>query len=181
MPHLENVTLDEQNKMLWHGLVRASILSATTHKLYRYISLADQKAMGLIIVNSAIIPFAMNGLDNLPGFKISATVTIITGVVSILMAIICIFPKRRVSNKSATEKNLLHFVEIANLSEDEFLDQFNPIYNDRGALGKAVIKDLYDVSNCVLAPKFWFLKISYIVFFVGNLIAISAFLYHIWF
>jgi len=79
------------------------------------------------------------------------------------------------------QKNLLHFSEIAALSEEEFLDEFSPIYNDRGALGQAVIKDIYDVSQCVLAPKFAFLKASYIIFFIGNLVAISTFLYHIWF
>lgn len=181
MPHLENVSLDEQNKMLWQGLVRASILSATTHKLYRYISLADQKAMGLIIVNSAIIPFAMNGLDSQSDFKVSATIAIITGVISIMMAIICIFPKRRGGTKPIGKRNLLHFSEIAMLSEEEYMAEFNPVYNDRGALGQAVIKDIYDVSHRVLAPKFWLLKASYLIFFIGDLIAVSAFLYQIWF
>ena len=188
MPNLETETeietegeLPAKSQMLWQGLVRASILSATTHKLYRYISLADQKAMGLIIVNSAIIPFAMNGLDNHSDFKIPATLAIITGTISIMMAIICIFPKRRGGRKPIGQRNLLHFSEIAMLSEDEFMAEFNPVYNDRGALSQAVIKDIYDVSSRVLAPKFWLLKASYIVFFIGNLIAISTFLYHIWF
>lgn len=170
---------ENSNDLRWQGLVRASILSATTHKLYRYISLADQKAMGLIVMNSVIIPLAMNNINS-PEFKISATLAIITGVISIFMAIICIFPKRKGGNKPMGKRNLLHFSEIGVLSEKQFMEEFNPVYNDRGALAQMVIKDLYDVSHRVLIPKFALLKWSYTTFFVGNLLAVLSFLIHIW-
>ena len=165
--------------MLWEGLTRASILSTTTHKLYRYIGLADQKAMGLIVLNSVIIPFAMNGIDN-EEFTIAATVAILTGIISIFMAIICIFPKRRFRGKADGGQNLLHFADIGCMSEEEYLDLINPIYNDRSQLAQEVLKDIHDVSHRVLIPKFALLKSAYIVFFIGNLAAVLSFLAPVW-
>ena len=169
----------DENVLKWQGLVRASILSATTHKLYRYITVADQKAMGLIVMNSVIVPLAMNNIHSV-NFKIPATLAIVTGVLSIFMAIICIFPKRKGGNKPMGKRNLLHFSEIGVLSEQDFMREFNAIYNDPGALAQMVIKDIYDVSNRVLIPKFSLLKWSYTTFFIGNLVAVLAFLVNIW-
>jgi len=175
-----NITPESfDNELRWQGLVRASILSATTHKLYRYIQLADQKAMALIVLNSALIPFAMNAFQD-SDLKVPATLAIVTGIISIFMAIICIFPKRKGGSKPIGDRNLLHFGEIGVLTEEEFFAEFHKIYDDRGALSKAVIKDIYDVSNRVLIPKFKLLKLCYVIFFVGNFAAVLSFLYQIW-
>lgn len=163
----------------WEGLARAAILSITTRKLYNYIHLADQKAMALIILNSIIVPLAMNSLHN-QEFIWPSTIAITTGVASIFIAIICIFPKRRQNSKADGSKNLLHFSDIGHLGEDEYLELIQPIYNDPPALGREVLKDIHDVSYRVLIPKFGLLKAAYSTFFIGNLIAILSFFADIW-
>lgn len=170
---------DFPNKARWQGLMRASILSTTTYKLYSYIHLADQKAMALIIMNSIIVPVAMNSLDN-TDFHYPATIAIITGVLSIFIAIVCIFPKRGRNYKPDGTKNLLHFSDLGALTEDQYLKMMMPIYNDPAALGVEVLKDIHDVSRRVLIPKFRLLKIAYITFFIGNLAAVISFFANIW-
>lgn len=170
---------DFPNKARWQGVMRASILSTTTYKLYGYIQLADQKAMALIIMNSIIVPVAMNSLDN-ADFHYPATIAIITGVLSIFTAIVCIFPKRGRNYKPDGSKNLLHFSDLGALTEKQYLEMMQPIYNDPAALGVEVLKDIHDVSRRVLIPKFRLLKIAYSVFFLGNLIALTAFFTNIW-
>lgn len=169
----------DSNEKRWKGLVRASILSATTHKLYRYVGLADQKAMGLIVMNSIIIPVAMSGIDDVH-FKIAATLAIFTSVLSIFFAILCIFPQRGVRDKADRGVNVLHFNDIGNMARDEYLDIMQPLYNDTTQLGQAVLCDIHDVSRRVLIPKFKLLKIAYSAFFIGNLFAVVMFLISIW-
>lgn len=170
---------DYPDKNKWEGLVRASILSATTQKLFGYVTLADQKAMGIIILNSIIIPVVIGHLgDDI--YKLPATIAIITSVISILAAIICIFPKRRYRKLVEKGANLLHFNDIGHMSEHKYMDVMMPIYNDPKLLGQYVIKDLHDVSKNVLIPKFFWLKLSYIVFFCGNLVAVGMTLNTIW-
>ena len=170
---------DPYEKYEWQGLVRGTILTTTTRKLFGYIQLVDQKAMGLILLNSAIVPLAMNWVAQ-EDLQLPATIAVITGVICILLAIWCIFPKRGKASKPNGDINLLHFTDIGNLSEEEYLERMYPVYNDRGLLAQTVMQDIHDVSSRVLIPKFKLLKASYILFFFGNLIAVAAFLYSIW-
>lgn len=171
---------DQEQAKKWQGLVRASILSANTQKLFNYINLADQKAMGVIILNSIIIPVVL-GKVGLEDFKIAATISIVACVISMFTAMICIFPKRRSHLKPNGQINPLHFSDIGRLSEEQYLDVMLPLYNNPPMLGVAVLQDLHDVSRNVLRPKFIWLKLSYVVFFFGNLTAIIVELLQLWF
>ncbi len=170
---------EDAGYVLREGLLRSSILCTTTDKLYQYIALADQKATGLIILNSFIIPVTMNALDK-PEFKLAASIAILTSVISIFLAIWCIFPKRREASKPRGERNLLHFTDIGTLSEEEYLKRFMPIFADPAALAKESIKDIHDVSNRVLIPKFRLLKMCYAAFFIGNVLAIISYMIPHW-
>lgn len=170
----------DAQELKWQGLMRASILSATTNKLYRYIMLADQKAMGLVVMNSIIVPLAMNGIKY-PEFQLAASIALVTGVFSIFEAIVCIFPKRGVTPPGSGKMRFLHFSDIGSMTEDEYLSAVWPIYNDKDAFAREVLRDIHDISRRVLIPKFRHLVKAYSVFFAGNLIAVLAFLYQGWF
>ncbi len=176
----ENPHNTEVNNERWQGLVRASILSSNTQKMYNYINLADQKAMGVIILNSIIIPVVMGQINN-PDTKLAATLSIIACVASMFTAMACIFPKRRAMRKPDGSLNLLHYSDIGRLEESEYLEMIKPLYNNPPDLAVAVIKDLHDISRNVLLPKFAWMKLSYATFFLGNLTAILIELYTLWF
>lgn len=161
------------------GLLRTSILTTTTTKLYNYIALVDQKATGLIILNSFIIPVAINGLDK-PEFQTAATISIFTSIFSIFLAIWCIFPKRGDAYKPGGDRNLFHYSDIGALKEEEYEQLFYPIYNDTKRLTEEVVKDIHDVSHRVLKPKFRLLKLCYITFFAGNLAALLSYFVPVW-
>lgn len=170
---------DLDDKARWQALFRGTVLSVTTQKFFNYVNLADQKAQVLIILNSVLIPVAINGLS-IPNLHNAAIVSMLTGILSIYMAIVCIFPKRRSGRKPDGSINLLHFGDIAPMKEQEFLDEFMPYYNDLGGLSKIVAKDLHDIARRVIRPKFFWLKLSYISFFIGNFIAIVFLLWALW-
>jgi len=152
----------------WNAMFRASVLTTTTNKFFNYIALADQKAQGMLILNSIIIPVALTWIDKSP-FQISALISIVTAIISIFMAILCIYPKRRKGRRPDGSANLLHFNDIGQMSEEDFLHEINPIVNDNNALCLATVRDLHDISKHVMRPKFYWLKLSYIIFFIGNL------------
>lgn len=164
----------------WEALLRGQILSVTTQKLFNYINVCDQKAQMIIILNSIMIPLAISEIKD-PDFKIGATIAIITGIASILLSIICIYPKRRKGRKPDGTINHLHFADIGSLKEHDYMASFQPIYNNKTKLTEEVIKDLHDVSRRILLPKFRWLKLAYITFFTGNLVAILYTLAHSWF
>ncbi len=163
----------------WEGIVRASIISANINKLVGYIQLADQKAMGVIVLNSIIIPIVLSKI-NADQFKIAATLSIMACITSMFVAIICIFPKRRAYGKPDGTVNPFHYSDIGRMTEAEYLDIMQPIYNSPPDFAVASLKDLHDVSRYVLVPKFFWLKLSYIIFFLGNFSAIAIEILHLW-
>ncbi len=160
----------------WEALLRGQIVSATIAKFFNYVNLADQKAQTMIVLNTVMIPVALNWIDK-PDYNVGAAVSIVTAIISIMSAIICIYPKRRGGRKPDGTINLLHFGDIGRLKEAEFLAEFLPIYNEPARLAEAAIKDIHDVARRIIRPKFYWLKLSYIVFFFGNLLAIATTFY----
>lgn len=163
----------------WAALYRGQLIGTTIRKFYNYVNLADQKAQGLIFLNTILIPVAFHWIE-MPGYRIGALICITTAVISITAAMICIYPKRRAGRKPDGTINLLHFSDIAQMKEHEFLDEFLPVFNDLSLLSEAAAKDMHDTARRIIRPKFFWLKFSYISFFFGNLAAVGATLYAIW-
>lgn len=170
---------EAKDKEHWDALLRGQILAGTQQKFFNFISLADQKAQAMIILNSILIPVTLNWIGK-PMFEIAATTSIVAALASIFASILCIYPKRRRGQKPDGTFNLLHFGDIGRMREDRFLELFNPIYNDTSNLAEEAIKDLHDMSRRIIIPKFFWLKISYGSFFIGNVIAIAIAMYAIW-
>lgn len=163
----ENQINDEK----WASLRRGQVAAATIHKTMVVMQLADQKAQVLIFLNSILVPVCINAMDN-DAFGHAATVSILTSVLSILAAMICIYPKRSYRKAGHRDINLLHFNDIGHMEKDDFMGQFMPIFNDGNKLAEAIIHDLYDLSRYSMLPKYFWLKVSYAVFAAGNIIAI---------
>lgn len=170
-------TLNENEK--WQSQLRGQVMSATINKFTVIIRLIDQKAQVMILLNSMLVPVCVNALEHGP-FAKTAIISIVTAVISILSAIICIYPKRKYRKKSDRRLNLLHFNDIGHMEENEYMDLFQPIYNDLPLLARAVMHDLHDTSRYSIRPKFFWLKITYGTFAVGNIIALIVVLFEIY-
>lgn len=155
----------------WAALMRGQVMAAIIRKNMDWVILADQKAQAMIILNTILVPVAMNWLHD-PAFAGPAAIAIFTAFSSILASIVCIYPKRQKGRKPRGERNLLHFGDIGRLPEARYLDLFNPVFNDMERFAEATIRDLHDVSRHVILPKFFWLKIAYGIFFIGNLAAV---------
>jgi len=169
---------DKDAALRWEALLRGAIITTTTQRFYSLIGMVDQKGQGIILLNSLIIPIALSRLGE-PLLKFGVLMTIGTAILTIFTAIMAIYPKRRAGAKPDGSLNLLHFADIGQLKEDEFLRRFNPVFNDPERLSAEAVKDMHDISRRILMPKYRWLKIAYITFFAGNLVAIAGTLYFI--
>ncbi len=163
----------------WSSLMRGQIIGAHIQKQMDWIMLADQKAQAMIILNSILVPIALNRVTD-DALALPATIAILTAFSSIFASILCIYPKRRQGKKPRGDRNLLHFGDIGRLPEARYLEMFAPIYNDSKQFTEAAIKDMHDIARHVILPKFFWLKLSYGVFFVGNAIAVGWGMVALW-
>ncbi len=163
--------LEDPSKERWEALMRGQVMSATINKYTTVLRLLDQKAQVMIFLNSIIVPMCIKALEG-DTFKMAATLSIMTSILSIIAAIICIYPKRRYRKSGDRELNLLHFNDVGHMERDEYLGRFMPAFNDLNQLAEVVVNDLYDTSRYAILPKYVWLKASYALFAFGNVIAI---------
>lgn len=154
--------------------MRGQVMAATTNKFMSLLRMMDQKAQAMILLNSVMIPLCINSIKT-NYFVEASIVSMTTAILSIFAAIVCIYPKRKRYRKGGgRDLNLLHFNDIGHMEKQDFLDQLLPAFNDTSKLAEIVVNDLYDTSRYSILPKYVWLKISYALFFFGNLTAIGV-------
>lgn len=158
--------------------MRGQVMSATTNKFSVILRMLDQKAQVMILLNSFIIPVCLQSLQH-HKFQEAAVISILAAILSIWAAIICIYPKRKYRLNGDRELNLLHFNDIGHMEKEEYLSQILPKFNDTSKLAELVVHDIYDTAKYSIVPKFLWLKISYSVFGLGNLLAVGFVLYEL--
>ncbi len=155
----------------WPALLRGQIMVSTVGKFMTVISLLDQKAQVMIFINSILIPVCISAVEH-ETFKEAAIVSVFTAILSIFAAIICIYPKRKYRNIEDSDLNLLHFNDIGHLELEQFVPMFLERFNDGEKLCEMAVYDLHDLSSKSIRPKYTWLKISYAIFLIGNVLAV---------
>jgi hypothetical protein len=154
----------------WLGLFRGSVLSAAIAKHVSFLTSADTRAQGLILLNSALVPLAINGLRT-PAYHLASTICVLTALVTICLCIFSLYPKRL---GSRTAKNLLHYVSFSNMSEKAYLEEMKKAFADNEILAEMAVKDLHHLGSKIIKPKYFFLRVAYAVFLLGQLTAALA-------
>lgn len=160
----------------WAALFRGTVLAAQKQTVITYVSIADQKAQVMLFINSLIIPFIMQGVGE-PGYHYAALIALVTASLTLFFAVMTVYPRGPGRFKNRPYSNQLHFADVKQHPNfQSYLDEIAPIYNDLGLLGKESLKYLYDVSRFVLRGKYFWLRLCYTGFLIGNTLALLVFL-----
>lgn len=153
----------------------------------RLSDIADSKANILLSVNAIIISIALSTLIpklDSPGnahLIIPTFVLLLFSVISIIFAIMSTRPK--VTSGTFTRKdiedkkvNLLFFGNFHKMPIDEYLWAVNELMKDRDYLYNSMIRDLYYLG-LVLDRKYKLLRITYMIFMIGIICSVFAFVW----
>ena len=153
---------DQQQK--WEGLFRGSVLSTAIQKHVSYLLSADTRAQGLILLNSALVPLALNGMRT-DDLRTAATICALTSLLTITLCIFCLYPKRLAG------RNLLHYVQFSRLTEEQFMDEMRGLFADKDKMAEAAVRGLYHLGSKVVRPEWLFRRLAWAVFLGGQLSA----------
>jgi hypothetical protein len=160
--------MSDEQQAKWSGLFRGSVLSAAIAKHVSFISSADTRAQGLILLNAAFVPVAINGM-RVDALRPASILCLLTCLITITLCIFSLYPKRF---RSKTGKNLLHYVDFSTLDEATYMEHMRELFHDKEKLAEAAARDLYHLGSRIVAPKYLFLRFAYIVFLLGQLSAV---------
>lgn len=135
--------------------------------------MADAKANMIITVSSIVLTLALGRAAN-PEYRIAMSVLAIFTLIALLLAILAVLPKYR---KHAAPKgtlpahfNLLFFGHFANLDQDRFLDEMVGVLQP-GRPYETVARDVYGQGRYLAQHKYPWLRLSYLFFLAGFLLA----------
>lgn len=158
--------MDDQRK--WEGLFRGSVLSMCVSKHTSFITSADTRAQGLILLNTALVPLALSAMQTAE-LRTAGLLCALTALITITLCIFCLYPKRLPSKTGLP--NLFHYVEFSRLEESDFLERMGTIFADKEQLAQAALRDLYLLGSRIVQPKYAFLRLAYATFLLGQLTA----------
>lgn len=166
---------DSPDKHRWEALFRGSVITTQANAMLNYVNLADQKAQVMLFLNSLLLPVAINGLKA-DGQNLAYSIALATAFFTIFAAIMVVIPRGGRFIKRTKANNLMHFSNINRFPTFEaYTEAVYPVFNDTQKLSKEALKFIYDTSSLILKGKFFWLRLCYGTFLLGNFAAIIAF------
>jgi hypothetical protein len=137
--------------------------------------MADTKANIVITVSSIVLTLSL-GRVNDPDLGAGAITLSLFTMLALLLAILAVVPKYRPlrlrdRTRLPTHFNLLFFGHFAELSLDEYLDHMSRTLKPDGSIYEAQVKDLYGQGRYLAHHKYRYLRLSYLFFLTGFLLA----------
>ncbi|PKV50197.1 putative metal-dependent HD superfamily phosphohydrolase [Aquimarina sp. MAR_2010_214] len=163
-----------------------TLFRVTLRNHIKLSDIADTKANILLSVNAIIISLALANLIpklDAPSNRhlmIPSLILVLFSVAAIILSIMSTqpkvtggeFTKEQVTNRKV---NLLFFGNFFKMSYDRYQEAIDEVINDKSYVYKMLTKDLY-LLGLVLKKKYALLKITYIVFTIGIILSVVAFI-----
>ncbi len=138
---------------------------------------ADTKASIMIMVTSIVLSIVLSQLDK-PALRQPFLFLGGFSLVALLLAVVAVFPwhpypkgDNGTINTDSPAFSLLFFGHFVRLKREEFAEKLDAMVRDDGAIYRAIVTDLYEVGRVLLYRKYRFLRLSYLSFVIGAVIA----------
>jgi Family of unknown function (DUF5706) len=136
--------------------------------------MADVKANIIITVSSIVMTLTL-GRINEPELRISALTLLVFTMLALLLAILAVLPKYRpirlTSDQLPANFNVLFFGHFAELSKERFLAEIAATMNPDGKVYDTMARDLYSLGYYLAHFKYRYLRLAYIFFLTGFVLA----------
>ena len=138
--------------------------------------MADLKANIIITVSSIVLTMTLARLGD-PALRVSAITLMVFTTLALLLAILAVLPKYRPLRLKAPDAelppqfNLLFFGHFAELSRDRFLAEVAANMAPDGRIYETMAKDIYSLGYYLAHFKYRYLRLSYLFFLSGFILA----------
>ena len=151
-----------------------SIMAAQRHHV-QLSQMADAKANIIITVSSIVLTISM-GRVNDPELRASMLTLAAFTLVALLLAILAVLPKYRplkLKNPKDLPNyfNIMFFGHFAELPREEFCRLWADALRTDAAVYENLSNDLYSIGTYLARHKYRYLRISYVFFLAGFVIA----------
>ena len=137
-------------------------------------AMADTKANIIITVSSIVLTLSLGKLND-PTLRIAVLILTVFTLGALLLAILAVLPKYRPlkldSEVLPPHFNLLFFGHFAEISRERFLDEIAQLLQPDGSIYRTQANDLYSLGIYLARHKYRYLRLSYLFFLAGFVLA----------
>jgi hypothetical protein len=136
--------------------------------------MADTKANIIITVSSIVLTLSIGKIDQAE-LRMSVIVLMAFTLLALLLAILAVLPKYRPLRLTTVELpsnfNLLFFGHFAELSRERYLAEIARTMKPDGSIYSAMANDIYSLGYYLAHHKYRYLRLSYLSFLTGFMLA----------
>ena len=151
-----------------------AILRTTQQHHVSLSTMADTKANIIITVSSIVLTLSIGKLDQ-PELRTSMIVLMGFTLLALLLAILAVLPKYRPFRLTTVELprnfNLLFFGHFAELTRERYLAEIARTMKPDGSIYSAMANDIYSLGYYLAHHKYRYLRLSYLCFLAGFILA----------
>ena len=137
-------------------------------------TMADTKANIIITVSSIVLTLSMGKIDQ-PDVRNSVLTLTVFTLLALLLAILAVLPKYRPLRLTTVELpenfNLLFFGHFAELTRERYMAEIARSMAPDGSIYAAMANDIYSLGSYLAHHKYRYLRLSYICFLTGFIVA----------
>ena len=145
-------------------------------------TMADTKANIIITVSSIVLTLSMGKVGE-PEVRISVLTLTVFTLLALLLAILAVLPKYRPLRLTTVELppnfNLLFFGHFAELPRERYLAEIARTLVPDGSIYAAMTNDIYSLGTYLAHHKYRYLRLSYLCFLAGFILASAIQLFHL--
>jgi hypothetical protein len=144
-------------------------------------AIADHKSNIMISINGLMISIivAASKFGATPWLMLPTTVLLVTGVASLVFAVLAAIPRVRTSvpvgEGEQSRPNLLFFGSFVSMTPQDYQEGVEELMADPARLYRSMARDIYGLGK-VLERKFKLLRTSYAIFLVGLVTSVLLYL-----
>jgi len=150
------------------------MLRNTQQQLVALSGQADLKASILITASSVVLTV---GVTQVSDSRFTAAFATLAGflLLALISAILCVLPSFLRGDRgkplpgAGSQLNLLFFGDFTTMPESEYVERIGQMIQDDGAVYEAQVRDNYRQGSYLIAHKYRFLRIGYVMFLLGFL------------
>jgi len=153
----------------------ADVILRTTQQHHVALStMADTKANIIITVSSIVLTLSLGRVDQ-PELRLGVLTLTVFTLLALLLAILAVLPKYRPLRLKTEELppnfNLLFFGHFAELSRERYVAELARRLEPDGSIYAAIANDIYSLGTYLAHHKYRYLRLSYICFLTGFIVA----------
>jgi len=158
------------------GRNTSDYLMQSAHRHHVQLSqMADAKANMIITVSSIVLTLSFGRLAD-PMFRSSVLILIVFTLAALLMAIVAVLPKYKPLPIADPQRlpnnfNIMFFGHFSALSRDRFYEVLGKTLRHDASVYEALANDFYGLGIYLARHKYRYLRLSYLFFLTGFLIA----------